>query len=1292
MTEPPSTHNQQYQPYQTFRERGGSLIRIPITTNQSTGDRYIIWTDIEDCFPNVLRIQQDDIYVPRLRDGTLYRIIPHGIKHQPGIILDVVYKDQIATKTSIRTNEGFEKANRMQRPDLLTPASIWPTGDQQEPPVLHQSDLKSTIGESLPNVTSTADHIEASGPPPQQQQLQRTEQQQSQQSQPSTVVAEKSINTPSMEPDPPQHYPLLPEPSAPKSVAGAMEEPKSSGALEPAPSSNTNQSSTKSKLNVNQVAEVEVTEQHNADESMAKDDSVILREIIGHRIQDIIDRRYQWSESLIPKLFVPVLDMSNLDGKKLSNGLQFEDFDIYFCCDCADLPGMDFVDRPWRPHWIYGGISFGIEPEHEQDLFDIYGEYMMVLCEMLIFGAQLSDDKSIEPPSRSLPALDEPHFIEHRREQLLQISLLLLSKCGVKSSADFLNETRHLSREERAAVIPRVKPLEGKQDCEQLMRFLGGNRPFGLLSPFMTESRDVRWICETHFDILRPSMDIKWHAQFGQDNVLQEPGYDPEFDTFHVFAKTTERAQELYRSLSTLNTCTTRFVLDWTMTPMDHLELAEAISNCNSVAVIVQVQLQTTFETGITGFDKGQNLELGQILLAALENTGIEVFELKRISQSRRYSNEVDAFLILDHIDFDDALAFFKRDTNSGRIEITAKVAEVKMAVGPIRKSVKGFHHISKLHLGLESQADSIDIEFAEPEEVKNARGQVEDRDYLTDGKVADFFSRRGFVDKVKWSCMALSDNPFQHSLVITEMSIWFNLAQDRDTVRLILKENKKLKQLRLDGQTVEVPSQVFESFKALMVNHPAFESLEFRHREYGEIGMWSDFHWRHIRDPNQMEVTILAYEVNKIGSMLQRYTKSISSLTLYGLSTENATLLERSFRLKNGPFKLTEVKIGDPHLWLSSTLDTVVKVVERVDVKNISILGGVPAAQDSSNAITPSQAYVRFIGQVKERLTRLSVSGDGVNRFLHDLNQMQDAQRLTLLTELSISVDFREVERGSPLFSYRWIHKFIMYKSMAQPQSHPPLFQLRLEGVWVSGMDWSTLPKMMNWSILEEFVIIQRNPLPMEALEQLKLIPEGSRMRSFLIDALDPVAGGHEDLRAPSKEDIRACVKVLKDQFSSSEHRQFQILVLEQKLSDMLSRIKKRQQEQGQQALNGGRGAFFQQSGSGSAPSASNTLAETAGSHSDGNSTSKEPILSGNSPMTFEAMVLVLQTLERSLRDLQGQAKKEEERASKWLDTKEKWTVKQDFKTIPLISGSNYARLSTNMGKSIVVINGISE
>ncbi|KAF9429688.1 hypothetical protein BGZ94_009839 [Podila epigama] len=74
---------------QQFRS-GNEIVRI-ITRRYASGSQFIAWTDIKQCFPGVVRIQYDELYIPFMRDENHYRLKPHGIQFFPNVILDVIY-------------------------------------------------------------------------------------------------------------------------------------------------------------------------------------------------------------------------------------------------------------------------------------------------------------------------------------------------------------------------------------------------------------------------------------------------------------------------------------------------------------------------------------------------------------------------------------------------------------------------------------------------------------------------------------------------------------------------------------------------------------------------------------------------------------------------------------------------------------------------------------------------------------------------------------------------------------------------------------------------------------------------------------------------------------------------------------------------------------------------------------------------------------------------------------------------------------------------------------------------
>jgi hypothetical protein len=60
--------------FQTFRVPDEKEpVRIPVVIHPTLNELYILWSDITDCFPKAARIQFQDIYIPKLRDASLYR-------------------------------------------------------------------------------------------------------------------------------------------------------------------------------------------------------------------------------------------------------------------------------------------------------------------------------------------------------------------------------------------------------------------------------------------------------------------------------------------------------------------------------------------------------------------------------------------------------------------------------------------------------------------------------------------------------------------------------------------------------------------------------------------------------------------------------------------------------------------------------------------------------------------------------------------------------------------------------------------------------------------------------------------------------------------------------------------------------------------------------------------------------------------------------------------------------------------------------------------------------------------
>jgi hypothetical protein len=59
-------------PYQAFRFKN-AIVRIQTYVHPTLNKPFVIWSDIESCFPGAIRIQNGEYFVPFLRDERLYR-------------------------------------------------------------------------------------------------------------------------------------------------------------------------------------------------------------------------------------------------------------------------------------------------------------------------------------------------------------------------------------------------------------------------------------------------------------------------------------------------------------------------------------------------------------------------------------------------------------------------------------------------------------------------------------------------------------------------------------------------------------------------------------------------------------------------------------------------------------------------------------------------------------------------------------------------------------------------------------------------------------------------------------------------------------------------------------------------------------------------------------------------------------------------------------------------------------------------------------------------------------------
>ncbi|KAG0044701.1 hypothetical protein BGZ83_010078 [Gryganskiella cystojenkinii] len=1259
---------QQQQLYQTFRERGGRLIRIPVTSNPSTGENYVIWTDAQDCFPHLHRVQHGDIFVPMLRDKDLYRIKPHGIRHYPGVVLDVIYKDDLGLDVSPQTGNGVEQKVL----DSENTSAASRTKEDQRHDIVHPQDSQvhghiatnsspnscsldtSTINRrsqpprNLPQVMQQpqqpedkqADLYQLTSESPMSPQDQNDSQlseshkrsdlrSQNQQSEATTTApVQKPTDTSPSSSEPSTDFKLDSVKALPDDIAEVLEESPSSESshspsLQPTEmytseeedgqgaeytekinGSNTedndevdgsevsptstqvprgheqdNLQSDDTILNRESQQESGVDKEHRPNEKIKlavplkkkspvqetarlmaeqREDLInklsilnvpgqpldfnehysLVAEAIGHRARDILDRRYRWSESLMPKLFVPVA----LNSEVASTSVDTTDIAIQFCCDCGEIPGSHDPDRVWHPHCIPTAEAYRVDSKTLKTIIGIYGDYMMIVLEMLLFGAYLDENRRVVA-----------YHLDSVLQQQYYDAYKLMTSYGVKPTVEILNETSHMSREERLASIPRIKTLEGYADFKGLMDILGAQRPFQDWHACLTEDKDVRWVCEAHLYGVKPNQWPQDAASIKAVDNSMHIGYDLSLDTFRAVLSSSIMACEVFDRLPPLSHCVSRLYLTWTFAIQDYFVFSEVISECTSTAVTIEMCLPDAGDQLLRGFEKGTDIGLGHLLIAALKNKNIEFFRLTIEEPDDGYleilEEQDDDLLNFESTEFGGPIACFKKDPKTGRIDLRACVEGIDSALSSLREAVKGLHNFAMLDFTVLTGVHDVKVRFAEPEQVLKAGGIIEDTNY-PGSKVDDFFAKRGFVDKVIYSRKDTlwTDNVFLGGSVLTELDLVFSLVKDRERVRNLIKANKSLQVLSLQNKVMDDPGQIYESLKSLIMNHPALDELNVfhPHQRGTSVSGISTFRWRHCQDPQKFSVEINCNSQDKVGTMLQKYTSTITMLTIKGMSDADANILERSFRPKKGPFKLHHVSIVNPHSMRGVIHEVLPKLILRADLEVVEIAGDVPLMttkkgnRDNNNNLASAAAtYSNLITALSSKVTLISLRGKGLQQLLARLNLSPEAAVLPLLTTLFLSFESDPVNCEDPMLAYDWLKSLLVYKTplecrllqendhlvvdqdgrllceeeQERSQNHPavtkgsshktlerpiryqyekygiqPLRSFRIVDACVPEKDWNILLQLLDWSNLEVFCLNADNPISAKVLKEYLL------------------------------------------------------------------------------------------------------------------------------------------------------------------------------------------------------------
>ncbi|CAO3565077.1 unnamed protein product [Mortierella alpina] len=810
---------------------------------------------------------------------------------------------------------------------------------------------------------------------------------------------------------------------------------------------------------------------------------VTFMDVLERRGKEILQKRYHWSDAVYPKLFyiLPFVDTapeSENEPADLGKPLTFADFRVHFFCDCGDIKefNSNFVTHS---KWKDMPKGYSIKVEKEDQVIEEYGDYLMAVLEILMYGAYV--DGMLQLLAQTDPML----------QRGFQLSVKFLESKGITSAKRLMMEKSPQSLEE-VAPIPAL-------DSKQLKKFVGtylhiaqGTRCIGGMHPYLTPDRDVRWVSLTHWVAMSGHEELAEAMDFSNHPASSVCEFDTETGAFRAEIKTRERARDFYRLAEKLKTvCVLRLFLDWTLTLEDEDELCEAVPKFPAPVVKLMVRTDPSPSEGAPGFGIGYS----DVILAALANRKIEAFAMSQRNEDQRAIYGHDERFTMEHPSLSDSLARFQWDPQTERLVLELCVTDLDKAIIVVRYALRGLHRLSRLKLRIDHW-ENVEITFIEHGQPGS---EIEDKHYDS-GNLVPFFESRKCQDKIKYNCQRRRNSSlFFPTKCLTEVTLTYAYARDRNRIRDIIKQNKSLRTLELwNDPPVDDASQIFETYKSLMANHPTLTKfqVEMKHMRGGV----TDFTWTGVSGPPaDMSVRLSVSGQDKVVSVFQKYATSLSSLNLESPSVQDVAVLEKALRPKKGPFKLRRLMVTGTVDMQAGALEDLKRIILRSDFEEVLFGGSMEWRADDvkkglkrpSELLPAIARAAEFLVSINTKVTYISFHGKEAHTFLEDLADSKGpGSCMPRLQELTISGETRQ-----RLVQYRWFLSLILYKSRqgrdaARSKSPPevvlPLQSLSLSNVEISEFDWNFLLGAIDFNELETLRLEQTNPMTGAVLHRI--------------------------------------------------------------------------------------------------------------------------------------------------------------------------------------------------------------
>ncbi|KAG0259282.1 hypothetical protein BG011_002747 [Mortierella polycephala] len=1139
--------------FQAFRSIYDSKpVWIPVVRHPSTNERYVIWSDVADCFPGVVRVQHDDYFVPLMRDSAMYRgpSSPSSPTHQPqqqrranrkrrtklqsNILHNYQNPSTTTTSTDLPGTLGSSKRDIdwSDETNFTTEAAYTAFMKVLKRPVSkvgHERKHKvDEIAEEIQEVKEMNEHDNEGGFENHGTRLRGTEPAGSDEGEEgegddtddfeddakSTKAGDDSYAGEALAGDEQpgdkikgiqDRYEKGKRKTGMDTESGTQDEEAASmdqqscvqetkGAIsEDGYDTNDEEKVLKPKDFYESVALYRRSVEDLAfSTNITNEHPLTISGVVGHRVKAILQKRYHWLNSRCSKLFfiLPVDDNESLKAE-----MDADASDNMTCSDfriqfCCDCGG---VYGPWSElflHWdtTGGELRYTIKKHKQEEFLKTYGEYIMGVVEILKYGVRLNGI-----------VLYVPHP-DQEIQKRLSLSLKFLQSQGFPTSKQHFRLVSGHDSATLATVKP-ILPLDEK-DMMALPEYFDTPRgvySFGGMNAYLTTEGDVRWVSLIHLINMSPDDELKAVMDFSKHPASQVSEFDGSLGAFRAIITTRERARDFYALAGKLTTiCALRLFLDWEITQQDLKELQHAMAKIQAAVVKVMLRREPNHRRDFPIFDSG----FAGVVMEALVNKRIEAFLIEHGSD-----DPPSVYGYNERHCFDSSMtdgSHFLRDTITGKLKVNLHVPNIDNALTMLRSTIKGLHHLSELKLTLDFWK-SIEIKFIKPGQPGS---EIVDKNYMASNP-ALFFANRGGLDTINYTCHIeeMIDLWTLRSTALVDLHVGYSFAKNRNLIRDAIKMNRNLRALHLWNDAMDDPSQVYEAYKSIMANHPTLTTFEIQQKH--APGCLSEFQWRNMSDRAKMTVSVRSHPMDKIANVLQKYPTLISTLNMDGLPAQDAAVLEKSFRPKKGPFKLHDLSISDPESMEIIALEDLKKVIMRGNIPGVRVYCGYSMSKEKIN---PSEEnankVVDFVMAIRPKITEFNIYGEWCSLVIKAIeDRLMDSVSMPRLTSLTLMSESQQ-----PLKLPTWVMLFLAYKSRNDrmqglhadpPVTIAPLKTIFLSHFEVSEAEWMAVMTMIDFEELKELRLTLAAPISQASLMILvDRIPAVNKLQSISIEA----------------------------------------------------------------------------------------------------------------------------------------------------------------------------------------------